>query len=209
MSAKIQILPRWARLLATLSLFACSLAAQSINFGAYSTSQNIVLNVSGNLNFNNKEPVIASGSNQTVSITLSDNEAQYITITGDATRDVTVSISAPIDLMVGAGGPGNQIPLGIQFAYSNLGSPTPSSAKDDCSSGACRIHRNHISAVEKSFRCTTPAADPRARRIYSTAGNGVLVPVWNIGTCRKCVSRDLFRNGERECVSIRVDFGRR
>ena len=129
MSARVQIMTRWPSLLATLFLFAFPLAAQSINFGAYSTSQNIMLSVSGNLNFNNKEPVIVSGGNQTVSITLSDNEAQYITITGDATRDVTVSISAPTDLMIGAGGPGNQIPFGIQFAYSNLGSPTVSAAK--------------------------------------------------------------------------------
>jgi hypothetical protein len=95
--------------------------AQRINFGAYTTSRGITLNVSGNLNFNDKQQVIASGSNATVTISLTDNQTQYVEITGDATRDITVTISAPDNLSIGAGGPGNEVPFVCQFAYSNLG----------------------------------------------------------------------------------------
>jgi spore coat protein U-like protein len=103
--------------------------AQQINFGAYTTSQGISLLASGNLDFNAKQPVIASGSGSTVTIALTDNETQYIQIIGDATRDITVTVSAPQYLTIGGGGPGNQIPFTCQFAYSNLGSSDVASAK--------------------------------------------------------------------------------
>ncbi|HEY9166171.1 MAG TPA: hypothetical protein VIS48_08435 [Candidatus Kryptonia bacterium] len=113
-----------------LTVFQCRQgAAQKINFGAYTTSQGITLNVSGDLNFNDKEPVIVSNSNETVTIALNDNESQYIQIVGDATRDITITIMAPSYLTVGAGGPGNQVSFNCQFAYSNLGSDTVSAAK--------------------------------------------------------------------------------
>lgn len=118
---------RWLAVVAVLT--ACPVAAQSINFGAYTTAQGISLSVSGNLNFNAKQPVIASNSNSTVTIALSDNEAQYITVTGDATRDITVIVTAPTVLITGGGGPGNQIPFACQFAYSNLGSSNVAAAK--------------------------------------------------------------------------------
>ena len=125
----IPIAPRWC-----VTLLLCVLAvrpamAQRVNFGAYTTSQGITLLASGNLDFNAKEPVIASGSSQTVTISLVENETQYIQIVGDATRDITVTVSAPQYLIVGGGGPGNQIPFTCQFAYSNLGSANASSAK--------------------------------------------------------------------------------
>lgn len=123
------IVSRWGWLFALASLTAGPVAAQRINFGAYTGSQQISLTVSGSLNFNNKQPVIASGSNETVTIALSDNETQYITITADATRDVTITLTAPADLITGGGGPGNQIPFACLFAYSNLGSSTVTAAK--------------------------------------------------------------------------------
>ncbi len=128
MTSLTHVLKRYGTLLMLSALIACPAAAQKINFGAYTTSD-IVLNVSGNLNFNDKQPAIASNSNVTVTIVLSDNEAQYVAITGDATRDITVTVSADANLIVGAGGPGNQIPLGCQFAYSNVGSATVAAAK--------------------------------------------------------------------------------
>jgi hypothetical protein len=116
-------------LLVLVSMTAYPLTAQRINFGAYTTSQVITLSTSGNLNFNDKQSVIASNSNSTITITLSDNEIQYIAITGDATRDITVTVSSPMDLTIGAGGAGHQIPFTCQFAYSNLGSATVTAAK--------------------------------------------------------------------------------
>jgi hypothetical protein len=123
------IVSRWEWLFALVSLTAFPLAAQRINFGAYTTSRGISLSPSGNLNFNDKQSVIASNSNSTITITLSDNEIQYIAITGDATRDITITVSSPLDLITGAGGTGHQIPFTCQFAYSNLGSPTVTAAK--------------------------------------------------------------------------------
>lgn len=103
--------------------------AQRINFGAYTTSQGISLITSGNLDFNAKQPVIASGSNSTVTIALTDGETQYIAITGDATRDVTVTVSAPQYLITGGGGGSTkEIPFTCRFAYSNLGSIDATSA---------------------------------------------------------------------------------
>ena len=102
---------RWEWVFALASLAAFPAAAQRINFGAYAPSQDISLTVSGSLNFNNKQPVIASGTNVTVTIALNDNETQYIMITGDATRDVTITVTAPTDLITGGGGAGNQVPF--------------------------------------------------------------------------------------------------
>jgi hypothetical protein len=99
--------------------------AQRINFGAYTGSLGLSLTVSGTLNFNNKQQVIVSGSNASVSILLNDSECQWIEIVGDATRDITITITADLDLTNGT----DLIPFTCQFAYSNLGSPTVSAAK--------------------------------------------------------------------------------
>lgn len=123
------ILKRWVMLI-LLSAFVVHFgAAQKINFGAYTTSQGISLVKSGDLNFNAKQPVIASKSNTSVNIALNDNETQYIAIIGDATRDITVTVTASSFLTIGAGGTGNQIPFVCNFAYSNLGSADATTAK--------------------------------------------------------------------------------
>jgi hypothetical protein len=130
MTSRTHIVPRWGWLFALASLMAYPATAQRINFGAYTTSQGISLSaVSGNLNFNDKQSVIASNSNSTVTIALTDNETQYIAITADATRDITITVTAPTNLITGGGGPGYQIPFTCQFAYSNLGSSTATAAK--------------------------------------------------------------------------------
>ena len=103
--------------------------AQKINFGAYTTSQGISLATSGNLNFNDTQPTIYSNSNSTVTIALSDNVYQYIKIVADATRDITITVTASSYLTIGAGGAGKQIPFVCNFAYSNLGSADPTTAK--------------------------------------------------------------------------------
>jgi hypothetical protein len=118
----------WGWLFMMAFLTASPAVAQRINFGAYATTD-ISLTLSGNLNFNDKQPAIGSGSNTTVTIALTDNETQYLTITGDATRDVTITVTSPAVLMTNGGGPGNEIPFTCQFAYSNLGASTVSSAK--------------------------------------------------------------------------------
>ncbi len=127
MNQLMRIVERWGILLLLTTLVVRPAAAQ-INFGAYATS-NILLTVSGDLNFNDKQPAIASNSNQTVTISLTDNETQYIEIVGDATQDITVTVSSPLYLTTGGGGPGNQIPFALRFAYSNLGSADPATAK--------------------------------------------------------------------------------
>ena len=120
------ILKRWGMLLLLSAFVFHQGAAQKINFGTYTTSQGISLVTSGNLNFNDKQPMIVSNSNTIVTITLTDNETQYITIVGDATRDITVTVSAPMYLTTGAS---SQIPFTCNFAYSNLGSSDAATAK--------------------------------------------------------------------------------
>lgn len=121
--------PQWGWLLALALLTTCPGVAQRINFGAYATSRGLSLVTSGDLDFNAKQPMIASGSNATVTVALTDGECQWIEITGDVARDITIAITADPYLTVGAGGPGNQIPFACKFAYSNLGSSTVSAAK--------------------------------------------------------------------------------
>jgi spore coat protein U-like protein len=121
--------PQWGWLLTLALLTTSPGVAQRINFGAYTTSRDLSLLKSGDLDFNAKQPLIASGSNATVTIALTDAACQWIGITGDATRDITIAITADPYLTVGAGGPGSQIPFACKFAYSNLGVSDASSAK--------------------------------------------------------------------------------
>ena len=129
MMLKTHMVPRWGWLVALAVLTASPVAAQRINFGAYTTSQGLSATVSGTLNFNAKQPVIVSNSNASVTIALNESECQWIEILGDATRDITITITADPNLTIGAGGPGNEIPYACRFAYSNLGSPNASTAK--------------------------------------------------------------------------------
>jgi hypothetical protein len=125
MTIVTHILQRWGILLLLSVCIVHPGIAQIINFGLYTTSD-ITLTPSGTLNFNDKQPVIASNSNSTVTIALGDNESQYIEIVGDATRDITITINAPLYLTLDAS---NQINFSCQFAYSNLGSTSASVAR--------------------------------------------------------------------------------
>lgn len=92
--------------------------AQQINFSLYA-SQNISLNeVVGTLNFNDKQTIITRSSGETITVALTDQPA-VITLTGQADLDVTVTIDAPAYLELDGGT--DQIPLTLQFAYSNKG----------------------------------------------------------------------------------------
>jgi len=129
MTLHAHILKRWGMLI-LLSVFVIRIGeAQKINFGAYTTSQGIFLTKSGDLNFNDKQPMIASNSSSTVTIALSDIEYQYIKIVADAERDITITVTSDTYLIIGAGGPGKQIPFACSFAYSNLGSAVVATAK--------------------------------------------------------------------------------
>ena len=131
MMANVHIVSRWGSLLALALLTASPVVAQRINFGAYTTSQGITLTASGigTLAFNDKQPLIASNSNSTVTIGLSENQTEYIAITADATRDITIIVTAPTVLTDGGIGSTHEILFTCRFAYSNLGSPTATAAK--------------------------------------------------------------------------------
>ena len=118
-------------MLILLSAFVVQLGvAQKINFGAYTTSKGISLTPSsGYLNFNDKQQIIGSNSNSTVTIAVNDNETQYIKIDGDATRDITIIVTSPMVMITGAGGPGNEVPFICNFAYSNIGAADAATAK--------------------------------------------------------------------------------
>ena len=132
MISRVDILNRCGMLI-LLCVFVVRIgAAQKINFGAYTTSQGITLSIPsspGYLDFCSKQQWIGSGTLVTVTILLSDVGTQYIKIIGDATRDITITVSAPQYLITGTGGSGKQIPFTCNFAYSNLGSSDPSTAK--------------------------------------------------------------------------------
>lgn len=99
---------------------------QQINFSLYA-SQNITLNpTTETLNFNNKEEVIIRNSGETITMTLTDQPA-VITLTGQADMDVTVTIDAPSSLILEGGS--DEIPISLQFAYSNKGATNEADAK--------------------------------------------------------------------------------
>lgn len=96
----------------------CPVAAQKINFGAYTTSQGLSLPTSAGLNFG----VIVTNSPAVV-VGL-DNSA-WLEIDGDATRDITIIVPSLTYLTCGT----SEIPFTCQFAYSNFGFTDPYSAK--------------------------------------------------------------------------------
>lgn len=112
-------------LLVCILLLAGSLTAQRISFGTYASDDLVMTELgTGELNFNQKQPVILAGN--TVSISLQDEEVAVLMIEGRADLDVTVSFSAPLTLDLDAS---NQIPLALRFAYSNTGAATDAIAK--------------------------------------------------------------------------------
>jgi hypothetical protein len=123
-----QILKRWGMLVQMTVLVVHLGSAQKINFGAYTGSQSITLTTSGSLIFTDLGRIVLSNSNATCTIAFSDN-IPYIQIVGDATRDITITITAPSSLTIDAGGAGKEIPFSLSFAYSNLGSADPATAK--------------------------------------------------------------------------------
>jgi hypothetical protein len=123
-----QILKRWGMLLQLMVLLVQFGSAQKINFGTYTGSQSINLTTSGSLIFTDLGRIVLSNSNATCTIAFSDN-LPYIQIIGDATKDITITITAPTYLTIDAGGAGKQIPFSCNFAYSNLGSADPTTAK--------------------------------------------------------------------------------
>lgn len=91
--------------------------AQRISFGTYATDD-IVLTAlgTGELNFNNKQPMIKSGD--VITINLTDNSTAVLSVTGNRHLDVTLTVEAPTVLELDAS---NTIPLVLRFAYSNQG----------------------------------------------------------------------------------------
>jgi hypothetical protein len=108
------------------------------------------------LNFNAKQPMIVSRSNDQVTIALTDGECQSIEIIGDATRDITITITADLNIITGGGGPGYSIPFACRFAYSNLGLSDPTSAK----TYAIQVPIGFTSITLPMLRRTTGAPAP-------------------------------------------------
>ena len=95
-----------------------SVEAQHIKFGTWA-GDNLILTtgIPGELNFNTKTPVINPGVNQSVTISLHDQEAAVLTLEGIEYYDVTVTVDTPLTLDLD---PQNKVPVNIRFAYSNL-----------------------------------------------------------------------------------------
>jgi spore coat protein U-like protein len=112
--------------LTAIILLTVSASGQRISFGLYAT-EGITLTPQGlgELNFNDKQPVILAGN--TVNIGLADDAVAIIAIEGRADMDVTVILTpdATLDL-----NPDNKIPLALRFAYSNRGIETGELARE-------------------------------------------------------------------------------
>jgi len=111
----------------TILVMAGTLCAQHISFGTWAGAGLTLTNGTPyELNFNDKTPLIITGTNQIVPISLIDEEAAVLTIEGTEYLDVTVYVDAPPTLELDAT---NSIPLSIRFAYSNLGPADIATAK--------------------------------------------------------------------------------
>ncbi len=184
MTPNAHIIPRWGWSLALAVLTTCPVVAQRINFGVYTTSQGLFATASGNLNFNAKQPIIASGSNASVTIALTDGECQSIEIVGDATRDITITFTTPFPNLTAGGS--DSIPFACRFAYSNLGLSDATSAKPY----AIQVPVGFTSITFPMLRRTTgaPAPPPTPAHGGYTAPSikaylylyGTLGPVGNI-----------------------------
>jgi hypothetical protein len=112
---------------ATIMVMAGTLCAQHISFGTWAGDDlKLTKGTPQDLNFNDKTPIIVTGSNQSVTISLTDMEAAVLTIEGTEYLDVTVYVDAPPTLELDAT---NSIPVSIRFAYSNLNPADVATAK--------------------------------------------------------------------------------
>ena len=102
--------------------------AQHVSFGTWAGGDiTLTAGVPGDLNFNDKTPVINPGINQTVTINLQDAETAVLAIEGTEYYDVTVYVDAPATLQLD---PVNTIPFALRFAYSNLNPANVTVAKN-------------------------------------------------------------------------------
>ncbi len=102
--------------------------AQRVSFGTWAGGDiTLTAGVPGDLNFNDKTPVINPGINQTVTINLQDAETAVLAIEGTEYYDVTVYVDAPATLQLD---PVNTIPFALRFAYSNLNPANVTVAKN-------------------------------------------------------------------------------
>jgi len=178
-----------------VSLWSALVKRKKINFGAYTNFSGYLFDEECDLNFNDKQPMIASNSSSTVTIALSDIEYQYIKIVADAERDITITVTSDTYLIIGAGGPGKQIPFACSFAYSNLGSAVVATAK----SSAVEIPVGFTAITLPMLRRT--AGVPLLLQRLHTVGiqlicNGISVSVWNVRACGQCEWRLLLWNDQ-------------
>jgi hypothetical protein len=94
--------------------------AQRINFGTFASEGIVIQNlVPQGLDFNLAAGgVLVAGSNQTVQVSLMDDETVVLEILAQADLDITVQIEIPAFLMLNVS---NTIPVSLNLAYSNMG----------------------------------------------------------------------------------------
>jgi hypothetical protein len=99
--------------------------AQRISFGTYATDDIVLtpLNL-GELDFSQKQSIILAG--QTISINMVDDAVAVLAIEARVDLNITVTVDAPAFLSLDVT---NQIPLVLNFAYSNNGAATDGDAK--------------------------------------------------------------------------------
>ncbi|MCW9706298.1 hypothetical protein [Fodinibius salsisoli] len=96
------------------------LYAQRINFGLYGDGLMLTPLNSGTLDFNEAQPLIISGTNESITINLADDTQlmAIIEIAGEKQHDVMVDIDSPGNVQL-AGDASQTIPFELRWAYSN------------------------------------------------------------------------------------------
>ena len=159
---------------------------QSINFGTF-TSSGIMINQEngGELDFNQKQTVILSGSNDIVNIGLQDQEVAVFSIEANENLDITLLFDAPNKLELD---PTNSIPCNLRFAYSNMGAQDVETARTQAIEVPTGFNSATIPVLRRAINAPGPPPTPEYNGYVAPLGKvyvfvyGVLGPVGNIHT---------------------------
>lgn len=158
--------------------------SQSINFGTF-TSHGIMINEEAvnELDFNAKQTIIISGSNDIVNIGLQDQEVAVFSIEANAELDINLLFEAPSKLELN---PTNSIPCNLRFAYSNLGAQDVETARASAIEVPVGFNTITIPVLRRTINAPGPPPTPEYTGYVAPTGKvyifvyGSLGPVGNV-----------------------------
>ena len=188
-------------LLLTFSLLlAVTVAAQRISFGLYATDDIVLTQLNlGELNFNEKQPVILAG--ETVTVNLADAAVGILTVKGRTDMDITVTIDAPATLDLDVS---NQILLAVRFAYSNNGASNETNAK----ARSIEIPAGFTSAtfpiIRRASGLPAPPPTPNYAGYIAPTGTAYLFVYGTLGPVPSNAAAGLYTGN----INIRVEYAK-